>query len=134
MALGGVNLVSQKSQSSIRTHGTQFFFKLLELTTLYPYNQYYLSMFTKLPNGIVAKIETIGQFTTLHCVCCIEYTWLFVNAQFYAVLCISHSKCIFLAFKQFDSTKPTILLKNIWKHIQIFFHSHNLIAWNHYNF
>ena len=51
--------------------------------------------------------------TTLYRVCCIEYTWLFVNAQFYAVLCISHSKCIFLEFKQFNSTKPTLLLKNI---------------------
>ena len=50
--------------------------------------------------------------TTLYRVCCIEYTWLFVNAQCYAVLCISHSKCIFfLAFKQFDSTKPIQLLK-----------------------
>ena len=58
--------------------------------------------------------------TTLYRVCCIEYTWLFVNAQFYAVLCISHSKCNFLAFKQFDSSKPTLLLKNIWKHAHIF--------------
>ena len=33
--------------------------------------------------------------TSLYRVCCIEYTWLFVNAKFYAVLCISHSKCIF---------------------------------------
>ena len=33
--------------------------------------------------------------TTLYRVCCTEYTWLFVNAQFYAVLCISHTKCIF---------------------------------------
>ena len=33
--------------------------------------------------------------TTLYRVCCIKHTWLFVNAQFYAVLCISHSKCIF---------------------------------------
>ena len=31
--------------------------------------------------------------TTLYGVYCMEYTWLFVNAQFYAVLCISHSKC-----------------------------------------
>ena len=31
--------------------------------------------------------------TTLYRVCCIEYTWLFVNAQFYGVLCISHYKC-----------------------------------------
>ena len=58
---------------------------------------------------------------TLYRVCCIEYTWLFVNAQFCAVLCILHSKCIFLAFKQFDSPKPTLLLKNIWKHIHVFF-------------
>ena len=33
--------------------------------------------------------------TTLYRVCCIEYTLLFVNAQFYIVLCISHSNCIF---------------------------------------
>ena len=33
--------------------------------------------------------------TTLYRVCCIEYTWLFVNAQCFAVLCISHSKYIF---------------------------------------
>ena len=72
--------------------------------------------------------------TTLYRVSYIKYTWLFVNAQFYAVLCISHSKCIFLAFKQFDSAKPTLFLKNIWKDIHIFFHSHILIAWNQYNF
>ena len=48
--------------------------------------------------------------TTLYCVSCIEYTWLFVNAQFYAVLCISYSKCIF------------------------FWHSDNLIAQNQRNF
>ena len=53
--------------------------------------------------------------TTLYRVCCIEYTRLFVNTQFYAVLCISYFKCIFLGFKQCDRTKPTLLLKNIWK-------------------
>ena len=58
--------------------------------------------------------------TTVYRVCCIKYIWLFVNAQFYVVFCSSHSKCIFLAFKKFDSTKPIQLLKNIWKHIQIF--------------
>ena len=60
---------------------------------------------------------------TLYRVSCIEYTWLFENAQFYAVLCISYSKCILTtAFKQFDSTKPTLFLKNIWKYIiHIFF-------------
>ena len=70
---------------------------------------------------------------TLYRVCCIEYSWLFVKAQYYAVLWISHSKCIFLAFKQFDSPKPTQILKNIWWHTD-FFHSHNLIARNQYNF
>ena len=54
-----------------------------------------------------------GQLTHTH-VCCIEYTWLFANAQCYDVLCISNSKCIFLTFKQFDSTKPTQHLKNIY--------------------
>ena len=53
--------------------------------------------------------------TTLYRICCIEYTRLFVNAQCYTVLCIS--KCRFLAFKQFDSTKPIQLLKNIWKNV-----------------
>ena len=49
---------------------------------------------------------------TLYRVGCIEYTWLFVNVQFYSVLCISHLKCFFfLAFKQFDSTKSIQLLK-----------------------
>ena len=44
-------------------------------------------------------------------VSCIEYAWLFVSAQFFAVLCILHSKCIFFYIKQFYSTKPTLLLK-----------------------
>ena len=44
---------------------------------------------------------------------------LFVNAQFYVVLCISHWKCIFLTFKQFVSPKAILLLRNIWKHIHI---------------
>ena len=59
--------------------------------------------------------------TTLYRVCCIECTWLLVNAQLCAVLCISLSKCMFLAFKQFGSRKPTLLLKNIWKRIHNFF-------------
>ena len=42
--------------------------------------------------------------TTLYRVCCIEYIWLFVNAQCYAVLRITNSKRICLALKQFDST------------------------------
>ena len=48
--------------------------------------------------------------TTLYRVCCIEYTWLFVNAQCYDVLCILNSKCI------------------------SFWHSNNLIARNQDNF
>ena len=44
---------------------------------------------------------------TLYRVCCIEYTWLFVNAQFYAVLCISH-------LNNLKPRKPTLLLKNVW--------------------
>ena len=63
--------------------------------------------------------------TTLYRICCIEYTWLFVNIKFYAVLCISHSKCIFLALKQFDSTKPTLISKKHMKTYTHFFHSHN---------
>ena len=59
--------------------------------------------------------------TTLYRKCCIEYTWLFVNAHCYDVLCISNLKNIFLAFKQLDSMKPIQLLKNIWKLIHIFF-------------
>ena len=48
---------------------------------------------------------------TLCRVCCIEYTWLFVNAQCYVVLCISYSKWIFF-----------------------FWYSHNLKARNQHNF
>ena len=48
--------------------------------------------------------------TTLYRICCIEYTWLFVNAQCYVVWCISYFKCIF------------------------FWHSNILIARNQYNF
>ena len=80
--------------------------------------------------------------TTLYRVCCIECTWLFVNAQFYAVLCISHSKCIFFlhlnnllaenqlyfwkiseniytffSITQFDNTKPIQLLKTYEKSV-----------------
>ena len=62
--------------------------------------------------------------TTLYRVCCIENIWLFVNAQCYAALYISYSKCIILAFKQFDSPKPKLFLKNIWKHIHIFPFTH----------
>ena len=50
---------------------------------------------------------------TLYHVSCIEYTWLFMNGQREVVLCISYTKCIFLAFKQFDSTKPIKQLKNM---------------------
>ena len=52
---------------------------------------------TSLPVFLVARSRTIywAILMILYRVCCIEYTWLFVNAQFYAVLCISHSKCIF---------------------------------------
>ena len=40
--------------------------------------------------------------TTLYRVCYIEYTWIFVNVQFYAVLCIFFFFFFFLEFKQFD--------------------------------
>ena len=44
--------------------------------------------------------------TILYSVCCIEYTWLFVNAQCYAVLYIAYFKrFFFLAFEQFDSAQ-----------------------------
>ena len=82
--------------------------------------------------------------TILYRVCCIEYTLLFVNAQFYAILCISYSKCIFwhlnnligrnqhcfwktyenictfFSFTQFDSMKSIQLLwkKNVYKCIE----------------
>ena len=49
---------------------------------------------------------------TLYRVCCIEYTWLLLKAQCYAILCISYSKCIFFFC---DTPKPTQLLKNIYK-------------------
>ena len=51
-------------------------------------------------------------------VTCMLY-WLFVNAQFYAVLCISHYKCIFFfwAFKQFDIVKPIQFLKTYKKNV-----------------
>ena len=62
--------------------------------------------------------------TALYRMCCIEYTWLFVNAQFYAVFCVFRIPNVYflafnqfdisLAFKQFDSTKPIQLLKNMW--------------------
>ena len=74
--------------------------------------------------------------TILYRVCCSEYSWLFVNALFYAVLCIPHSKCIFLTFNQqhyfrktyeniytfcsftqFDSMKLIQLLKNVKKRV-----------------
>ena len=51
--------------------------------------------------------------TTLYHVCCIEYSWMFLNAQIYAVCVFRIPNVFFLAFKQFDSTKPTLLLKNI---------------------
>ena len=35
--------------------------------------------------------------------------------------CIVYFALCFLTFKQFDSTKPTQLLQNIWKHTHIFF-------------
>ena len=78
------------------------------------------------------------QFTSLYRICCIEHTWLFVNAQCYALLCISYSKYIFLyliarnqqnfwktyeniytlfSFTQFDSTKPIQLLKTYAKNV-----------------
>ena len=64
--------------------------------------------------------------TSLYRVCCIKYTWLFVNAQFYAVLRIFHCKCIFffLSFKQlitryqhyfWNQPKPIQLLKTCKK-------------------
>ena len=83
--------------------------------------------------------------TTLYRVCCMEYTWLFVNAHFFAVLCIVHSKCIFFyyflylnnfiarnqhcfretyqnihtffSFTHFDSMKPIQLLKTHEKNV-----------------
>ena len=70
--------------------------------------------------------------TTLYRVCYIEYTWLLLNAQFYAVLCILHSKSIFLTFKQFDETDTTF--EKPMKPYAHFFHSHNLVARNEYNF
>ena len=51
---------------------------------------------------------------TLYRVCCIEYTWLFVNGQCYAVLCNFFSKCIFLAFKEFDNSKSTQHFEHVW--------------------
>ena len=68
---------------------------------LIPWNQH----------GFLKTLENIWAIhTTLYRVCCIEFTWLYVNAQFYVVLCISYFKCIF------------------------FWHSHNSIPWNQYNF
>ena len=61
-------------------------------------------------NKTQQQSKLFGQFT-LYRVCCIEYIWLFVNAQCYVVLCISYSKWIFLAFKQFNSTKPIQIFK-----------------------
>ena len=42
--------------------------------------------------------------------CCIVYCVFRIPNVFF-----------FLAFKQFDRPKPTLLLKNIWKHIHVFF-------------
>ena len=69
--------------------------------------------------------------TTLFRVLCIEYTWLFVNAQFYAVLCISYSKCIFFFFWHLNNLiarKTNITFEKHMKTYTHFFHSHNLIA------
>ena len=82
------------------------------------FNNNYLIYFSILSSSKFPKflifLHNIGAIhMTLYRVYSIQYTWLFVNAQFYAVLCISHFKCIFLAFKEFDSPKPTIILKNM---------------------
>ena len=85
--------------------------------------------------SIFVYLWTIGQFTRYCIVYVVLNTWLFVNAQFYVVLCISHWKCIFwdlnnliarnqhyfwktfekiytiFSFTQFDSMKQIQLLK-----------------------
>ena len=49
---------------------------------------------------------------TLCRVCCIEYIWLFANAQCYDVLCISTSKCIFFLLSNNLIAQDQ---QNIWK-------------------
>ena len=77
-------------------------------------------------NTIQLSLKSFGQFTR-HCIVyVVKYTWLFLNAQFYAVLHILHCKCIFyfLSFKQlitrnqhyfWNQPKPIQLLKTCKK-------------------